>query len=221
VDKIKTTLIIYDCDGVLIDSREANRAFYNDILAHFGLPLLTEEQLDYVQVSTSGQAVDLLFTDTPWKDAAQAYQLTLDNEPYIARLRLMPHVRGVLAALRPHCRTAVATNRGRSLSPILEHFHLNGLLDYTVSSYDVAIPKPHPECLFKVLDYFQAPPQAALYIGDAEVDRLVAGRAGVPFCAYQNPGLEACFHLMDHLDLLRFLGIKTEKSVFFSPKTEN
>lgn len=80
--------IIYDCDGVLIDSREANRAFYNDILAHFGRPPLTEDQLDFVQVSTSGQAVDLLFQGTPFKNAAQAYQLTLDNEPYISRLRL-------------------------------------------------------------------------------------------------------------------------------------
>ncbi len=30
-------VIIYDCDGVLIDSRESNRAFYNHILARFGL----------------------------------------------------------------------------------------------------------------------------------------------------------------------------------------
>lgn len=196
------TVIIYDCDGVLIDSREANRAFYNDILAHFGLPPLTEEQLDYVQVSTSGQAVDFLFNDTPWKDEAQAYQLTLDNEPYIARLRLMPHVREVLAALSSRCRTAVATNRGRSLAPILRHFHLDGLFDYTVSSYDVANPKPHPECLLRVLEYFQAEPQAALYIGDSAVDRLVAQRAGVPFAAYKNPALEAPCHLADHLDLL-------------------
>ena len=31
------SLIIYDCDGVLIDSRRSNEAFYNHILAHFGL----------------------------------------------------------------------------------------------------------------------------------------------------------------------------------------
>jgi HAD superfamily hydrolase (TIGR01509 family) len=200
------TLIIYDCDGVLIDSREANRAFYNDILAHFGLPRLTEEQLDFVQVSTSRQAVDLLFKGTPFKEMAQAYQLTLDNERYLSRLRLEPHVHEVLAALRPGFRTAVATNRGRSLGPIFKHFHLDGLFDFIVSSYDVSLPKPHPECLLKVLDHFQAPPRAALYIGDAEVDRLVAQRAGVDFAAYKNPGLAAVCHLADHLDLLGLLG---------------
>jgi len=199
------TVIIYDCDGVLIDSRESNRAFYNDILAHFGLPPLTEEQLDYVQVSTSGQAVDFLFQGTTCKDAAQAYQFTLNNEPYIARLRLEPHVREVLAALRPHYRTAVATNRGRSLALILKHFHLDGLFDLTVSSYDVSLPKPHPQGLLKILEHFQAPSQAALYLGDSEVDRLVAQRAGVDFIAYKNPILEAPFHLEDHLDLLALL----------------
>jgi HAD superfamily hydrolase (TIGR01509 family) len=200
------TFIIYDCDGVLIDSREANRAFYNDILAHFGRPPLTEDQLDFVQVSTSGQAVDLLFQGTPFKNAAQAYQLTLDNEPYISRLRLEPNVREVLAALRPACRTAVATNRGRSLALILKHFHLDGLFDLTISSYEVSFPKPHPQGLLKILEHFQTPPRAAFFIGDSEVDRLVAHRAEVDFIAYKNPALEALFHLGDHLDLLGLLG---------------
>ena len=30
--------VIFDCDGVIIDSRPANGVYYNRILAHFGLP---------------------------------------------------------------------------------------------------------------------------------------------------------------------------------------
>ncbi len=58
-------VIIYDCDGVLIDSRESNRAFYNHILARFGLPPLTEAQLEVVHVSTAQGAIDYLFRDHP------------------------------------------------------------------------------------------------------------------------------------------------------------
>ena len=38
------TGIIFDCDGVMIDSRAANAIFYNKVLAALGLPPLTPEQ---------------------------------------------------------------------------------------------------------------------------------------------------------------------------------
>ena len=198
-------IIIYDCDGVLIDSREANRAFYNDILTHFSLARLTEEQLDFVQAATSGQALDFLFQGHPRRQEAQAYQLTLDNEAYISLLRLEPHIRETLTALRPPYLTAVATNRGRSLDLALQRFHLENLFDLTISSYQVSHPKPHPECLVKILKHFRLRPDEALYIGDSRVDLLVSQRAGVPFAAYKNPQLEAIYHLKDHRELLLVL----------------
>ena len=33
--------VIFDCDGVIIDSKEANTTFYNSVLHHFGLPSMT------------------------------------------------------------------------------------------------------------------------------------------------------------------------------------
>jgi phosphoglycolate phosphatase len=63
---LTTKVIIYDCDGVLIDSRESNQAFYNHILDRFGLPPLTPAQLEAVHVKTAEQAIDYLFAGTPW-----------------------------------------------------------------------------------------------------------------------------------------------------------
>jgi len=201
-----TRVIIYDCDGVLIDSRQSNEAFYNHILARFGLPAMDPQQLEVVHVSTSEQAIDYLFAGTPFRGEAQAYQRGVDNRPFITLLRLEPHVRETLIKLRPTYSTAIATNRGRSLLPILRHLGLEGLFDLTVTSYQVLRPKPHPECLLKILGHFRLDPEEALYIGDSEVDRLVSLKAGVPFVAYKNPWLKACYHLKDHLELLQFLG---------------
>jgi HAD superfamily hydrolase (TIGR01509 family) len=201
-------VIIYDCDGVLIDSRESNRAFYDHILGHFGLPCLSPEQMEFAQVSTAQQAVELLFGGTPWLEAAQEYQRHLDNRPFIALVRLEPQVREVLTQLRGSYLTAIATNRGKSLPLVLRHFGLEVLFDLTVSSYDVTQPKPHPECLWQILNHFGLQPAQALYIGDAEVDRLVAAQAGVTFAAYRHPGLEARYHLRGHLELLDFLAEK-------------
>lgn len=201
----KPSLIIYDCDGVLIDSRRSNEAFYNHILTHFGLRPLTPEQLDVIHAATAQEAVDYLFRGTPWLPQAQDYQRHIDNAQFLALIRLEPHVREVLAQLRPGYSTAIATNRGRSLPLVLQTLGLAGLFDLTVSCYDVSRPKPHPECLQKILQHFRVRPGEALYLGDSEVDRLVAEDAGVPLVAYKNPRLRAPYHLQDHLELLQLL----------------
>jgi beta-phosphoglucomutase-like phosphatase (HAD superfamily) len=54
-------LVIFDCDGVLFESREANRAFYNQLLCEMGKARLTEEGLSYVHMHTVFEAVDYLF----------------------------------------------------------------------------------------------------------------------------------------------------------------
>jgi phosphoglycolate phosphatase len=198
-------LIIYDCDGVLIDSRESNRAFYNHILARFGLNPLTEAQLAVVHVSTAQGAIDYLFQGHPGREAAQAYQRNINNDQFLRLIRLEPDIQEVLTRLRSSFLTAIATNRGKSLPLVLRTLGLEDLFDLTVSAYDVTRPKPHPECLEKILIHFRLEPEAALYIGDAALDQEVAAAAGVPFAAYKNPGLNARYHLQSHLELLPVL----------------
>jgi phosphoglycolate phosphatase len=204
-DLQKVTIIIYDCDGVLIDSSQANQAFYNHILGHFGLPVLTAEQWAYVMPLTAPDALTWLFQDTPWLVAAQEYQRTVDNTPFLSLLQVEPSLTETLSHLRPWYRTAIATNRGKSLTPVLEHLGLKALFDFTVSSQEVQHPKPHPECLHRILEHFHVPPEKACYIGDSDLDREVSDRAGVLFGAYRNPSLKAAFHLENHTDLLSLL----------------
>jgi len=204
-DLRQLTVIIYDCDGVLIDSSAANQTFYNQILGHFGLPPLTAKQWAHVMPLTAPDALTWLLADTPWLAAAQEYQKTVDNSPFLPLIRVEPGLKETLARLRPRYRTAIATNRGKSLVPVLEHLGLTTFFDFTVSSLDVQSPKPHPECLHRVLEHFQALPQEACYIGDSSLDREVSARAGVTFGAYRNPSLEAAFHLERHTDLLALL----------------
>jgi phosphoglycolate phosphatase len=199
-------IVIYDCDGVLFDSREANEAFYNHILERFGMPRMREEQLGLVHVSTAKEAIDYLFDGSPYREAAHAYRETMDYSPFIPLMRLEPHVRETLARIRRYCRTAIATNRGYSMLLVLQAHRLEDLFDLTVTSLDVDAPKPHPECLLKILGHFGLEARDAVYIGDAEVDRLVAQGSGVCFAAYKNPGLEADLHLDDHREVLRCLG---------------
>ena len=54
-DNVK--VIIFDCDGVMFDSRKANIAFYNTILAHFEKPRLTDDALEVVHMSTAEESI--------------------------------------------------------------------------------------------------------------------------------------------------------------------
>lgn len=198
-------VIIYDCDGVLIDSSLADQAFYNHILEHFRRALLTPEQWDYVKPLAAPEALTWLFQGSLELPAVQEYQKTVDNTPFLPLIQAEPHLHETLTSLRPHYRLAIATNRGKSLPPVLEHCGLADFFDFTVTSLDVQHPKPHPECLHRILEHFAMHPGQACYIGDSDLDREVSARAGVTFGAYRNPSLKAAFHLSDHLDLWHLL----------------
>ena len=55
--------VIFDCDGVMFDTAEANKKFYNELLEHFSKPKLTDEQFIKVHMFTVSQALDYLFPE--------------------------------------------------------------------------------------------------------------------------------------------------------------
>jgi HAD superfamily hydrolase (TIGR01509 family) len=131
----------------------------------------------------------------------------VDNTPFLPLVQAEPNLHETLTCLHPHYRLAIATNRGKSLLPVLRHCGLEAFFDFTVSSLDVQHPKPHPECLNRILQHFDVPPTQACYIGDSDLDREVSTRAGVHFIAYRNPSLTAAFHLHNHADLCMLLKV--------------
>jgi HAD superfamily hydrolase (TIGR01509 family) len=205
MNPMKIKAIIYDCDGVLIDSRKSNEAYYNHILMHFGSPPLTEEHRHAMQFLTSKEMMVLIFDSTNLLADALAFEKTLDNDRFTPLAQVEPNTREVLKNLRQKYLTAIATNRGKSLRPLLAYYGLDMMFDMVVSSYDVMLAKPDPECLNIILNDFRILPEEALYIGDNEIDKVMCERAGVPFIAYKNPSLRAVYHITNHLDLLAIL----------------
>jgi len=62
----RNSAVIFDCDGVMFDSRQANINFYNHLLAHFDLQPLTEDQVAYVHMHTADESVRLIFEGSPF-----------------------------------------------------------------------------------------------------------------------------------------------------------
>ena len=197
--------VIFDCDGVMFDSRQANIHFYNHLLATFGLPPMTEDKIDYVHMHTADESIRHIFEGTPYTAEAQAYRWEMDYTPFIEDMVMEPQLKEVLEALAPRFGLAVATNRSNTINRVLERHGLGEYFDIVVSSLDVKNPKPHPECVLKILRFFSIGSPQALYIGDSSVDRETAEAASVPFVAYKNTALAADFHAERMRDILSLL----------------
>ncbi len=189
------TAIAFDCDGVMFDTQKANRAYYNDILAFFGRPPMTEEQFRYAQMQTVGRSLEMLFPDKNEYGEAQKYRKVHGYGPYIKYMQMAPDLVAVLAYLRPEYNTAVATNRTDTMGRVLEVHEIRPYFDKVVTALDVKNPKPAPDVLLCLLEYFAIQPSEMLYIGDSMVDEIAAAAAGVPFAAYGNPELNADYHI--------------------------
>ncbi len=188
---MKISAVIFDCDGVMFDSRQANINFYNHLLERYGLPLMNEDKVAFVHMNTADKSVRYIFDGTPFTDEAQAYRMQMDYTPFIRDMVIEPGLKNLLGKLKPRVGLAVATNRSNTIEEVLEQNGLSRFFDIVVSSLDVDNPKPHPESVHKILDFFDIGPDRAVYVGDSLIDLDTAKAAGVCFIAYGNGSLES------------------------------
>lgn len=200
-------VVAFDCDGVLFDTAQANRMYYNHILHHFGLPGLTEVQFRFVHMHTIHESMAYLFPDEKTLEAAYVFRQTMDYQQYLSYLRVEPQLVSLLEKLRPQYKTAIATNRTDTMDQLLAQFDLDGYFDLVVTSSDVKRPKPHPEALLNISKHFRLAPHQVLYIGDSAVDEQAARSAGMPLVAYRNRELAAEFHIDGLGELEKLLNI--------------
>ncbi len=181
--------VIYDCDGVMFDSFEANVAFYDRIMARMGRPALSrsdEEQMRILHTYANREVLAHFFPDP---DEFQEALIRAGEINYMELVPLMIMEKGfreTLDILRPMVSLAVCTNRSTSMDAVLERFDLASYFGCVMTASKVVHPKPSPEPLFKVLDHYGISPCEALFVGDSEVDSLAAAAAGVDFVAYKS-----------------------------------
>ncbi len=182
--------VIFDCDGVVIDSRAANIAYYNYLREYIGLPVLTREQEDFVQAATVNQAMDAIFPkplQPLLRDAAKKISYVRDIMPHIG---CYPGLHDVLDFCRASgLRLAMNTNRTDGMDTLLDNCRLRGYFDPIVLASHVPHPKPAPDGALFILKSWEIPHEKALFIGDSASDKGAAQGASIPFLAFQTDGL--------------------------------
>ena len=188
-------VVAFDCDGVLFDTRAANRTYYNQILEHFGKPALTPEQFAYAHQHTLMETMAYLFNEPESIAAAYDYRRTMDYSTFIKLLKIEPDLVPLLKKIRPGLKTAIATNRSDTMDRLLTEFALTEYFDLVVTAFDILRPKPYPDALLKILEFFDIESHQALYVGDSQVDAEAARKAKVPFVAFRNKMLPTPHHI--------------------------
>jgi phosphoglycolate phosphatase len=197
----KEKAVIFDCDGVMFDSRTANTKFYNHILRQFGLPPMTPEKMQFVHMHTADESIRYIFEDSPYLEQALKFRTKLDYTSFINDMVMEPGLIDLLKGLKPRFGVAVATNRSNTIGRVIEYHGLDGIFDIIISSLDVNNPKPHPESLLKIMKFFETGPLNTFYVGDSTVDQETAHAAGVVFISYKNETLEADHHVYSMMEI--------------------
>jgi HAD superfamily hydrolase (TIGR01509 family) len=196
--------IVYDCDGVLFESRRANLAYYNTVLSQFGESPVEESDKDRAHLchtAASKQVFKSLLGEERVGEALSVAE-KLDYRQFIPFMEPEPGMREALASLSASFPLAVATNRGYSMPNILQHFDLSQYFTTVVTSKDVAQPKPAPDMLHEAARRLNCNETELLFVGDSELDQAAASAAGMSFAVYRGE-LEADLTLQHHEELVR------------------
>lgn len=203
--KSRYKVVIYDCDGVILDSIESNYIFYNRVMEYLGRAPLDREDLQARQVLHTysfNNVMEYFFAGDVCRDKAFAFAKTIHYRDLMPFMQMEAGFIDALNRLRGHTSLAICTNRATSMEMIIEDFGLSGYFECVMTASQVDNPKPHPEPLLKVLDYFGVAPREALFIGDGSVDMQSAKAAGVPFISYKSH-LPALARIQHHAEIVQ------------------
>ena len=180
----KTSLIIYDFDGTLVDTLFDIADSVNLSLVDLGLPQLPRKTIrKYI-----GQGVERLmaqtlegscFTDIP---RAVALFKKHYSENLVKHTDFYPYGREILEHFR-NKKQAICSNKPEIfVRKILES--LDGLQHFQaiIGGDSVKTKKPHPEGLDLILKKLKVTPDEVVLIGDSPVDIETGKRAGVYTC---------------------------------------
>lgn len=197
-------LIVFDCDGVMFDSKQANIEYYNHLLRHFSLDLMDAEEENYVHMSSVADAIDHIFRKASKisRDDIRAYQSELGYGPFLQYMKMESDLVEFLKATQKSHKLAISTNRSDTMIPLLQEHNLETYFEKVVTALTAKRPKPAPDGLLEILDHFQYQPSEAIFIGDSIFDEQQASACQVDLIAFKNKQLRSKYHVESFMEIL-------------------
>jgi pyrophosphatase PpaX len=175
--------VLFDVDGVLLDSFEAGLLFYSDIMKFLGKEPFTRESfkpffhhpfrrtLQMIAGPLTEEELDVL-----------AAQITEHVSYHFELVTTMPGVHETLEILKKkgYMLGIVSSRRNKQTKYLIPELEaLKTVFDAHIFYEDVKNHKPHPEPLLVIAERLSVAPNECVYIGDADTDMHAAEAAGM------------------------------------------
>jgi len=170
--KLAPCAILFDMDGVLVDSFDAWWKALNSALQRFKHEEITRDE----------------FRKTYWGHDLKANLRRLHLNPEVARfcnitygnhldfVTIYPDTENVLKSLASYKKAVITNTPSDCAWQILRKFHIEQYFEEIITSDEVVRSKPDPEIVFKACERLGVDVTTVLLVGDTESD-VKAGRA--------------------------------------------
>jgi len=184
-------LIIFDCDGTLVDSEMLYNGVTADLLGDIGLPEYTlerclEEFTGHSWSTIRARLIDKHGSMIP-DDIIQQY-IERASRAMEHDLQAVPDATSLIRGLRSTHKLCVASNGERG--NVLKSLRLTGLMEFfdedahIFTKIQVTNPKPAPDLFLFAADRMETHPQHCLVIEDSPTGVRAAKAAGMPVIGF-------------------------------------
>lgn len=181
---MKLTTILFDLDGVLLDTVFELTSTLNLLLEQDARPTVNVTAVrDVISQGSAAiieKCVGIEKTDPEfqvWCDKFLAHY----EKSIASQTKIFPGILEVIQKIEQQkMQWGVVTNRtNRHTFSLLDKLNLMPPNGCVVTAETLNIPKPAPEPLWHACDLLKTPPESCVFIGDAQTDVLAGNRAGM------------------------------------------
>ncbi|RLJ08229.1 MAG: hypothetical protein DRP12_00960 [Candidatus Aenigmatarchaeota archaeon] len=197
--------VLFDLDGVLIDSFNSWFKAVNLTLKKFGKPALTEEEF---RKGYWGYDIRTCLKKLKLGEEAVRYCNSVHLQ-FLDEIKLMPGAKEAVEWAASRFRTALVTNSPKTeVEEVCRKFGLK--FDFVLTGNDIRNGKPDPEMILEVCKKLEIEPKEAVLIGDTASDLEAGKKAG---CMVIGLGFQADFKLDSISQLPSLLSYIQQKNI--------
>jgi len=170
--KLKPNAILFDLDGVLVDSFDAWLAALNDAFKIFNYKEITKEEFlkKYWGYDLFDNLKKMNLSFEVGRICNNQYKKHLD------KVKIHPDTKIILNKLNMYRKVLITNTPKDSAIQVLKKFNIDKYFEFVLTSNDVTMPKPDPEIVLKSCNLLDVNPAEVILIGDTKSD-VKAGKA--------------------------------------------